>query len=155
MFQDTESGQEEIDVEGVFAESGLEVLDVEGSQEVDGDVEHEAHRLRRGAGADAAVVLAEHHIAHPEQPVLDGPAAAPPVQQCGCVRLVPRETGDGVLNGDLRFTVDRDDPLQSQQLSCSRPVERLQTDRRGSQCADLQPPTTLVPRPRHLAYRLR
>ena len=60
------------------------------------DINFERMVVRRGSGADPAVVLAERDVADVEQAVLDLPVVAGELQQAGCSDEGGIEAGDGV-----------------------------------------------------------
>jgi hypothetical protein len=62
LFEDTEFGEEAVDSEGVFAESGGDLVLSEGASEIECGVADGAEYVRGVAFADTALVFAPHDV---------------------------------------------------------------------------------------------
>ena len=131
LFHDAESGQEDVEFEGVFSQGGLDVSQLQRATEVDGCITDLTQRKRCGAGSATMVVFSKHLISHPIR-ALDLPAAAPPFQQLWGIRLLSGSTRHGVTDRRLRLALGRGRSFQTQHLLHAWPVAGV--DAHGGRC---------------------
>lgn len=70
LIQNTQSGQQPIDLEDVGSSRGSDVFKAGSSYAVDGFVANNAHCECSEAGADSRVILSQNHVFFPEESVL-------------------------------------------------------------------------------------
>ena len=131
MFKNTESGEEAIDSEGVFAEGGGDLVLSEGTGEVECGVADCAEYVRAVAFADTTMVLAPCDITWPMDAIFDAPVAAPPGQQLGCVGLVSRHAGNRIDDFRGLPIPTLRGAFQAADLRHARPVQMADQTRRS------------------------
>jgi hypothetical protein len=87
--------------------------------------------MGRVAGADAARIFTELHIADPVQAVFDAPMSTPPFQQFAGPSLAARYARDGIGHFGRLAALDPARAFQAAHLGQTRPVE-MACQARGS-----------------------